>query len=121
MTSDDDDNLNDSSFPAPYATTREKYLNGLLQGKKKSQKNAAVGFDEGSGRSAFARRNFKPGHFVCEYQAVVRRKEKIDHAEMTNAELGLGCYCLNAIHNQEAYTFDATSKHNVPGRYINHT
>ena len=57
---------------------------------------------------------------MCEYHPVVRKKQRVDWAEMTSAELGLGCYCLDVEYNQEAYTFDTTSKHNAPGRYVNH-
>ena len=105
----------------PYATPVEKYLNGLLHGKERSRRNVAVGVVAGRGRSGFAKRDFRPGNFVCEYEAVVRRKDgEVDWGELTNAELGLGCYCLDAVYDQVKYTFDATSKHNGPGRYINH-
>lgn len=113
-------NSNTNSNPNPYATCKEKYLNGFLNGKQRSRRNVIVGFVKGRGRSGLAKRNFKPGDFVCEYEAIVRRKETVDWGEKTNAELGLGCYCLDVVYNQEAYTFDATSKHNAPGRYINH-
>ena len=95
-------------------------MNGLLHGKRRSKRNVTIGFVQGRGRSAFAKKDFKPGDFVCEYKGVVRKKEKEDWGESTNAELGLGCYCLDVVYKQEAYTFDATSKHNAPGRYINH-
>ena len=122
LTSDDelDDSSGDSS-PVPYATCKEKYLHGLLRGKKLSRRNVTIGVVPGRGRSAFASKSFKPGDFVCEYEAVVRKNdEEADWGEITNAELGLGCYCLDVTYNQEAYTFDATSKHNARGRYINH-
>ena len=95
-------------------------MNGLLHGKRQSKRNVIIGFVQGRGRSAFAKKDFKPGDFVCEYKRVVRKKEKEDWGESTNAELGLGCYCLDVVYKQEAYTFDATSKHNAQGRYINH-
>ena len=125
LTSDDDLELDDSSgdsSPVPYATCKEKYLKGLLHGKKLSRRNVTIAFVAGRGRSAFASKTFNPGDFICEYEAVVRRKkdQEADWGEMTNAELGLGCYCLDVVYNQEAYTFDATSKHNARGRYINH-
>ena len=104
----------------PYATCKEKYLNGLLHGKKRSRRNVTVAFVEGRGRSAFANKQLKPGDFVCEYEAVVRQKERVDWYEITHEELGLGYYCLDVVYNQEAYTFDATSKHNAPGRHVNH-
>ena len=40
--------------------------------------------------------------------------------ELTNAEIGVGCYCLDVVYEHETCTFDAASKHNAPGRYINH-
>ena len=55
-----------------------------------------------------------------QYEAVVRKKEKIYWGEKTNAELGLGCYCLDVTYEGVAYKFNAVSKHNATGRYINH-
>ena len=122
--SSDDDTVIDTSgysSPAPYASSKEKYLNGLLHGKKQSRRNVAIGFVEGRGRSGFAKRNFGPDDFVCEYEARVRKKKDgMDWDEITNEELALGCYCLDVMYDQQEYTFDATSKHNAPGRYINH-
>ena len=57
----------------PYATHMEKYFNRLLHGKERSRKSVAVGVVAGRGRSGFAKRDFRPGDFVCEYEAVVRR------------------------------------------------
>ena len=43
-----------------------------------------------------------------------------DWGDERNASLGLGCYCLDAVFNNETYVFDATPSINDPGRYINH-
>ena len=98
----------------------ERYLNGLMNAKKRSRKNVKVAYVRGRGRSAFAARNFTPGDFVCEYPSVVREKEEPDRTEESNAEIGVGCYCLDAIYKGKMYTFDASPKCNDPGRYINH-
>ena len=37
-----------------------------------------------------------------------------------NAELRIGCYCLDATYKGVKYTFDASARINDPGRYINH-
>ena len=39
-------NSSDGS-PVPYATCKEKYLNGLLKGKKQSRRNITIGFLKG--------------------------------------------------------------------------
>ena len=72
------------------------------------------------GRSAFANRSFKPGEFVCEYSSLVRKKTNPDWGEERNADLGIGCYCLDATYQGIQYTFDAGPRINDPGRYINH-
>ena len=81
-----------------YATCKEKNLNEHLNRKKQSRKNATVGFVKGWGRTGFSTKIFKPGDFVCKYEAVVRKKEKLDWEEKTNAELGLECYCLGVTY-----------------------
>ena len=43
-----------------------------------------------------------------------------DWEDERNAFLGLGCYCLDAVFNNETYVFDATPSIKDPGRYINH-
>ena len=42
-----------------------------------------------------------------------------DWGDERNASLGLGCYCLDAVYNNETFVFDATASINDPGRYIN--
>ena len=39
---------------------------------------------------------------------------------MYNASLGLRCYCLDAMHDNVQFVFDATASINDPGRYIKH-
>lgn len=102
------------------ATIMERYLNGLMNAKKLSRRNVRVEHVSGRGRSAFAAKNFNAGDFVCEYAAEVREKEDPDIQEQMIAALGLGCYCLDATYGGKKYTFDASSKCNDPGRYINH-
>jgi len=106
------------SSPAPFATPKEKYLNGLLKGPALSRRNVHIGYIDGRGRSAFAAKYFQPGDFVCEYGAVRRVSEKVDKGEERNAQLGLGCFCLDAHYEGVKYTFDASPKCNDPGRYF---
>jgi len=103
----------------PYATPREKYLNGMLKGHKLSRKNVEIGYVASRKRSAFAAKDFNAGDFVCEYPAIVREKRKgqLDTREERNAELGIDCYCLDANYRGVTYTFDAASKCNNPGRF----
>ena len=75
---------------------------------------------EERGCSAFAAKSFKSGDFICEYGGTLRRKVRDDQDNERNASLGLGCYCLDAVHNGETYVFDAIASINDPGRYINH-
>ena len=114
MSSDSDESLSN------FATCEEKYLHGLMSGSSRSKRNVAVAIVEGRGRSAFAKRDFKPGDFVCEYSSVVREKQENDWGELTNEDLGVGCYCLDASYKGKVYTFDAAPKINQQGRYINH-
>ena len=117
----DADTSGSSDSPTmPYATAMEKYLNGLMNAKKRSRRNVKVAYVSGRGRSAFAAKNFNPGDFICEYAAIVRKKEDPDVTEQMVADIGLGCYCLDATYEGKKYTFDASSKCNDPGRYINH-
>ena len=103
-----------------FATPAEKYLHGLLLGRRHSQNNVSIAEVEGRGRSAFANKDFEPGDFVCEYASTVRVKSIPDNEEERNEQLGIGCYCLDATYNDTIYTFDASHKINDPGRYINH-
>lgn len=109
-----------SDTPNPLATPREKYLWGLLKGKEYSRANVIIKDTQDRGRSAFAARPFKDGDFVCDYGGVVRKKMVEDWGDERNASLGLGCYCLDAVYNNETFVFDATASINDPGRYINH-
>ena len=52
-----------SDSPNPLATPREKYLWGLLKGKRYARANIKIKEVKGRGRSAFAAKNFKPGDF----------------------------------------------------------
>ena len=106
--------------PNPLATTREKYLWGLMKGKNYARANIIVKEVQGRGRSAFAAKDFRGGDFVCDYGGVVRKKLAQDWGDQRNASLGLGCYCLDAVYNNVTYVFDATASINDPGRYINH-
>ena len=109
-----------NNAPNPIATTKEKYLWGLLKGKEYSRANVIVKETQDRGRSAFAARQFKDGDFVCDYGGLVRKKVGEDWGDERNASLGLGCYCLDAVYNNETFVFDATASINDPGRYINH-
>ena len=92
----------------------------MLKGKAFSRRNVTCREVEGRGRSAFANKTFHPGQFVCEYASIVRRTTATDWGEERNAELGIGCYCLDATYQGVQYTFDAGPRINDPGRYINH-
>ncbi|XP_065919571.1 uncharacterized protein [Dysidea avara] len=109
-----------STTPHPLATTKEKYLWGLLKGKQYSRQNVIVEEVSGRGRSAFAAKTFKAGDFVCEYGGVVRKKHGEDWGDQRNASLDIGCYCLDATYDNVTYVFDAAASINDPGRYINH-
>ena len=76
---------------------------------------------EERGCPAFAAKSFMAGDFICEYRGTVRRKVRDDCGDERKVSLGLGCYCLDAVHNSETYVFDATALINDPGRCINHT
>jgi len=113
-----EDMTDSDSSPAPYATTKEKYLNGLMKGPALSRRNVQIGYIRGRGRTAYAAKMFNPGDFVCEYGAVrrVKKSGEADKGEERNAKLGIGCYCLDAPYDGEMYTFDAAPKCNDPGR-----
>ena len=65
-----------SNSPNPLATPKEKYLWGLLKGKRYARENIAIKEVKGRGWSAFAAKNFKCGDFICDYSGVVRKKLK---------------------------------------------
>ena len=106
----------------PLANPAERYFHGLLQGKAFSRSNVNIVEVPGRGRSAFAAKTFRAGDYVCEYAACVKPKKKSISLDDDSryASLGLGCYALDACHNGQWYTFDATAKINDPGRFINH-
>jgi len=111
----------ESDSPHPLATTKEKYLWGLMKGRNYSCKIVDIrNVDDGRGRSAFAAKSFDAGDFVCEYRGVVRKKTDNDWGDERNASLGLGCFCYDVTYKNEAYVIDATASINDPGRYINH-
>ena len=109
-----------SNSPHPIATTKEKYLWGMMKGKEYARSNITIKEVEGRGRSAFVAKSFKAGDFVCDYGGMVRKKVGEDWGDRRYASVGLGCYCLDAVYNNEKYVFDATPSINDPGRYINH-
>lgn len=51
---------------------------------------------------------------------MVRKKQGDDWGDHRNASLGIGCFCLDATHDNVTYVFDAAASINDPGRYINH-
>ena len=55
-----------------------------MSGSKVSRRNVEIATVEGRGRSGFAKRDFMPGDFVCEYSLVVR--EKVD-SDWGNSEM----------------------------------
>ena len=105
----------------PLADSNERYFHGLLKGKKYSRANVKIIEVPGRGRGAIAAKNFKAGDFICEYAACVKpKKASLANDENRYSSLGLGCYELDACHEGQWYTFDATGTINDPGRYINH-
>ena len=106
----------------PYSNTKEKYLNGLKHGITRSRNNVAVGLAPDRGRTGFAKKNFQPGDFVCEYVGTIRQLDsrKGDWGDLCNQQLNTGCYCLDVTFNGIRYVIDATDEPNHPGRYINH-
>ena len=104
------------------ATPAEKYFHGLLKGKAYSRANVIVGYQDGRGRSAFAKQNFAAGDFVCEYASCPKLKSEAERLDDDGRyqSLGLGSYSLDAFIDGNWWTFDATGTINDPGRYINH-
>ena len=51
----------------------------------------------------FTAKNFNAGDFVCEYPSEVQEKEDPDVTEQMIAELGLGCYYLDATYGGKKY------------------
>lgn len=84
--------------------------------------NVKIKSVEERGHPAFAAKTFEAGDFICEYGGIIRRKLKVgdNWGDERNASLGLGCYCLDAVHNGETYVFVATASIYDLGRYINH-
>ena len=58
------------SSAAPYATTKEKYLNGLLKGPALSRRHVDIGYVRGRQRTAYAAKDFYAGDFLCKYGAM---------------------------------------------------
>ena len=105
----------------PLADPVERYFHGLLKGKKHSRANVKIVEVSGRGRGATAAKDFKAGDFICEYAACVKpKKASLGNDENRYSSLGLGCYELDACHEGQWYTFDATGTINDPGRFINH-
>lgn len=103
------------------ATPAERYFHGLLKGKQFSRANINIITVPGRGRGAAAAKNFNCGDFICEYAACVKPKStNLASDENRYSSLNLGCYELDAFHEGQWYTFDATGTINDPGRYINH-
>jgi len=94
----------------------------LKHGRKTSQRNVAVGYVEGRGRSGFATKHFMPGDFVCKYVGSVWEVNSTsnDWGDICNQQLDTGCYCLDVSFNGKTYIIDATNELSHPGRYINH-
>ena len=108
-----------SNSPNPIATTKEKYFWGLMKGKEYARSNVTVKEVEGRG-ALHLRQSHSRLVTVCDYGGMVRKKVGEDWGDQRYASLGLGCYCLDAVYNNEKYVFDATASINDPGRYINH-
>ena len=105
----------------PLANPAERYFHGLLKGKHFSRANVKITQVPGRGRGAVAAKDFIAGDFICEYAACVKpKKASLANDENRYTSLGLGCYELDACHEGQWYTFDATGTINDPGRYINH-
>ena len=100
------------------------YNKGKISKRTKtwSQRNVAVGYVEGRGRSGFETKHFMPGDFVCEYVGSVREVHGTsnDWGDICNQQLETGCYCLDVSFNGKTYVIDATNEPSHPGRYINH-
>ena len=58
-----------------FCTPREKYILGMLKGKKHSRANVDVKLRKDGERAGYAAKNFLAGDFVCEYAAIVKTKE----------------------------------------------
>jgi len=113
LSSDDDVHQVDIATPA------ERYKWGLTKGPALSRNNVEVRASV-RGRSAYAKRDFRPGDFVCEYRGVLKPKSESLQDEQEYRELGIGCYCLDVQYQGSTFTIDASDTINDPGRYINH-
>ena len=92
------------------------YTNGDWQkGKLYQETTASV-----RGWSAYAKRDFWPGDFVCEYRGVLKSKSESLQDEQEYRELGIGCYCLDVQYQGSTFTIDAIDIINDPACYINH-
>ena len=107
--SDEDDT------PHPLSHPCERYLWGIMKGKRYSRDNVSIAEVDGRGRSAFAARAFNAGDFVCEYASCVRSPNDV-WSEERNDELGVLSYCLDANYKGKPVTFDASMYINDPGR-----
>lgn len=56
------------------ATPKERYLHGMLRGKQLSRSNVQVKMRSDGQRGAYAAKLFKPGDFICEYAACVKKQ-----------------------------------------------
>ena len=99
----------DDADPHPLATPSESYLWGLLKGKGYSRSNVIVRTIDNHQKGAYATKDFHAGQFVCEYGSSVAMVEETDEKRK---------YCLFATYQGQQYVFDATSRVNDPGRYI---
>jgi len=94
LSSDDDVHQVDIATPA------ERYKWGLTKGPALSRNNVEVRASV-RGRSAYAKRDFRPGDFVCEYRGVLKPKSESLQDEQEYRELGtVLMYSTKEVHLQ---------------------
>ena len=92
------------------ATPAERYFHGLLKEKYYSRSNVSIAQVPSRGRGAIAAKDFQAKDFVCKYAICVKpQKDSLGSNDNKQyAYLGLGCCALDACHEGQWYTFDAT-------------
>ena len=103
-------------------TPRECYERGMQDAKQLSRQNVIIRKVKARGRSAFAARHFNSGDFICEYSSVVRIRTDDDDedewGEQRNAQLGIGCYCLDATYRGHKYLMQLPASMTLVGTSI---
>ena len=101
-------------------TSAEQMLKGLRRGKKHYRKNVDVCIHPERGRTLVARRKFKSGTFIVEYEADFIDAEEGARREEMYAANREGSFVISTTWQGTRICFDATRRFNAPARLINH-